>query len=169
MGGIFLSGEYSACELKSTSHSSVMAFRVAEWFKNERRCPSTSQIYYLRAAKAGYSPAMIRLASICFSAPPRGEIRDVEKMTAGVKWLKEASNAGNSTADYLLARCYADGIGVKEDRSMAIYYLKKSSSCESCVGAYRPMEALVFGSLSRSLKDLALGITQRAKSTGDFR
>lgn len=154
-----MNGEYCASELKSISHSSVTAFHVAEWFENERRYPSTSQIYYLRAAKAGYSPAMIKLASICFSTPPRDEIRDVERMTAGVKWLKEASNSGNSIADYLLARCYADGIGVKEDRSMAIYYLKKSSGCERCVRTYRPMEALVFGSLSRSLKDLVLGIT----------
>ena len=43
---------------------------------------------------------------------------------------------GNRIVDYLLDRCYADECGVKENRSMAIYYLKEYSNCERCVSTY---------------------------------
>ncbi len=156
-----MNGNRNRDELKHANHSAIEAFRVASWFEDERRCPLTSQIYYLRAAKAGYPPAMIKLASICLSAKTGNGNKEEAGATEAAMWLMRAASSGNCIADYLLARCYVDGIGVKENRPRAKYYLKKSCRYEKRLSKYRPMEAFVFGSVSQKLQDLEKEMIQK--------
>jgi len=47
----------------------------------------------------------------------------------GVKFLTSAANKGNQDAQYRLAMCYIEGLGVEQNRHNSIYWMKKAASC----------------------------------------
>ena len=83
----------------------------------------------------------------------------------GFDWIRTAAKTGDSTANYLLARCYWDGIGVERNRSSALYFLEQVTFPEIPMNPYELTEVLVFGSVSADLKNNAVRIQKKNSLT----
>ena len=63
-----------------------------------------------------------------------GTERDV---TAGEKYLKKASEYGNTHADYMLGKLYAEGTLAAKDMEKALYYLHRAAQAGNSSAQYR--------------------------------
>lgn len=138
-------------------YSRVAAFNAAMLLEGEHGGRAAIQYFYKRSALGGYPPAMVRLAGFFF----KGEyIEDTENgrqyvldTAQGVGWLRRAAAIGDDAANYLLARCYAEGIGVEKSHALAFYHLSRVNFPHpGKLNPYEPEEALIFGNLSSELR-----------------
>ena len=74
--------------------------------------------FYRKAAEAGYGPAMSRLAYLLDKS---------EEDEEAIKWLKKAVQLGEAEGQFELARMYAYGEGIEQDKKQAFELFKKSA------------------------------------------
>lgn len=146
--------------LKQAQHSPAAAYSVALLLENEHMGQAAAQQFYMRAARGGYVPAMWKVAGLLITGQYVSSSEDswgsyTQDCSQGFAWIQTAAKTGDSTANYLLARCYLDGIGVERSRSAALYFLERVTFPEDSMNPYEPIEVLVFGSVSPDLKDCA--------------
>ena len=142
--------------LEQALQSPIAAYNAAILLESEHKGPAAAQYFYLRSAFGGYVPAMLKVAGLFItgqyiedSASSYGVcLQDLEQ---GAFWIRRAAKTGDSTANYLMARCYLDGIGVKASPSCAMYYLQQVVFPKYPINPYEPDEALVFGNVSKNL------------------
>ena len=154
--------------LEQAAQSPAAAYHAALLLESEHKGPVAAQYFYLRSAYGGYLPAMLKVAGLFItgqyvedSEGIRGACR--QDLEQGVAWLRRAAETGDSTANYLMARCYLDGIGVKASEASALYFLQQVTFPAYPVNPYEPVEALVFGDVSGELKT-CVNRLQNAKS-----
>lgn len=143
--------------LEKAQRDPVAAYNAASILEAGHWGQSATQHFFLRAALGGYAPAMIRIAGFYMTGQfliedENGEQQFETNVDEGVNWIKQAANTGDATANYLLARCYADGIGMKQNLIKAVYFLG-FVPFSGQINPYEPSEALVFGCVSKNLRD----------------
>lgn len=144
--------------LEQANHSPVAAYNAALLLEAEHRGQAAVQYFYARAANGGYVPAMLKIAGFLISGQYVDYDNDtslgiaVQNTVQGAAWIQSAAKTGDSTANYLLARCYWDGIGVERSRPKAMYYLNQVVFPECGMNPYEPTEAFVFGGISMGMK-----------------
>ena len=74
--------------------------------------------YYRKAAEAGHGPAMSRLAYLLDKS---------EENEEAIEWLKKAVEIGDPEAQFELARMYAYGEGIKQDKKAAFELFTQSA------------------------------------------
>lgn len=75
--------------------------------------------YYRKAAEAGYGPAMTRLAYLLDKS---------EEDEEAITWLKKAVQLGEAEGQFELARMYAYGEGIKQDKKAAFDLFTQSAN-----------------------------------------
>lgn len=75
--------------------------------------------YYRKAAEAGYGPAMSRLAYLLDKS---------EEDEEAVSWLKKAVQLGEAEGQFELARMYAYGEGIDQDKKAAFDLFTQSAN-----------------------------------------
>ena len=75
--------------------------------------------YYRKAAEAGYGPAMSRLAYLLDKS---------EEDEEAIIWLKKAVQLGEAEGQFELARMYAYGEGIKQDKKVALELFTQSAN-----------------------------------------
>jgi len=75
--------------------------------------------YYRKAAEAGYGPAMSRLAYLLDKS---------EEDEEAVTWLKKAVQLGEAEGQFELARMYAYGEGIKQNKKAAFDLFTQSAN-----------------------------------------
>lgn len=154
--------------LKKAQNDPAAAYTAALLMEEGHRGgPQAVQFFCQRSAEDGYTPAMLKLAGMYISGQyihddPQEADRDRD-LKAGVEWLRRAVDAGDDTANYMLAHCYCAGIGVERSRTKAMYFVGLIASPELLIGLYETTEMLIFGEISSELRAFALRC-QRAKS-----
>lgn len=88
--------------------------------------------YYLNAAKYDYAPAMFSLGVI---------MAKNGKFESAAKWWLKASKKDLPEAQYNLAKLYFDGVGVKQNMSMARFWYKKAA--QSALTKYQLLSAVM--------------------------
>lgn len=143
--------------LENARNDPIAAYNAAALLEADGRGHSAVQFFYLRAAQRNYAPAMRRIAGLYFTGEfLQDEDEDGQKRLfiknskLGFQWLQRAAEAGDETSEYLLARCYTDGIGTRKDPIKASYHLDRAVFAGK-FNPYEPDEGLVFGSLSPAL------------------
>ena len=128
------------------------AYDAAVMLEESNYGHSIIQQHYLRAAYGGHPRAMLEIAGYYITG--RFLLEDdgqadcyLQDTSEGAKWIQRAADTGDLPSKYLLARCYADGIGLPRDTNKAEYYIcMLNHTCTACL--YTPFEALVFGNVS---------------------
>ncbi len=110
---------FSYLKLAAENNNAKSQFQLATLFyngsKNIQSNVSEAIKWYHLAANADHAPAYYPLACALYSQ---------ESYASAVKWYKKSSENNNVLADFILARCYRDGIGVKKDRIQMIKHFK---------------------------------------------
>lgn len=157
--------------LEQAQYNPVAAYNAALLLENENMGQAIAQQFYVRAARGGYVPAMWKVAGLFITGQYVSRREDsiwdsyTQNLDQGFTWIQTAAQTGDSTANYLLARCYWDGIGVERNRSSALYFLEQVTFPELSMNPYEPTEVLVFGSVSTELKNNAIRIQKRRALT----
>lgn len=143
--------------IEMAKHDPSKAYTVALVLEASHKNPEIVQYYYQRAANAGYTPAMVKIAQRLISGMyqkncPRDN-HSVKNLSEGIFWLNRASLAGDYVASYLMARIYWDGIGVGKSRSKAQSYLLRINFPYAPANPYEDTEALFFGSSNPELSE----------------
>ena len=143
--------------MKNARHDKIAAYNAAALLEAGGRGHSAVQFFYLRSAERDYPPAMRRIAGFYFTGEflqdedeDGQERRFIQDNELGFQWLQRAAKLGDETSEYLLARCYLDGIGTRRDPVKAAYHLGRAVFVGK-FNPYEPDEGLVFGSLSPEL------------------
>ena len=157
--------------LEQAQHNPVAAYNAALLLENELMGQAIAQQFYVRAARGGYVPAMWKVAGLFITGQYVNNREDsilrsyTQDLSQGFDWIRTAAKTGDSTANYLLARCYWDGIGVEQNRSSALYFLEQVTFPEIPMNPYELTEVLVFGSVSADLKNNAVRIQKKNSLT----
>jgi len=156
--------------LEQAQHNPVAAYNAALLLENEHMGQAIAQQFYVRAAQGGYVPAMWKVAGLFITGQYVSREDSIwgshtQDLSQGFAWIRTAAKTGDSTANYLLARCYWDGIGVERNRSSALYFLEQVTFPENSMNPYEPTEVLIFGSVSADLKNNAVRIQKRKSLT----
>ena len=144
--------------LKESMHNPIAAFNVALVLESEHRSPMNVQDYLFISAHGGYTPAMIKLAGLYLTgrilerADDMSQPQPVRNVDQGVMWLFRAANNEDEIAFYLLARCYFDGVGVKQNYKTAYSYLDRVTFPNCHANPYEGTEIIVFGSASPEIE-----------------
>lgn len=140
--------------LEQANDSPIAAYHAALLLEREFR-GRAAQYFYLRAARGGYVPAMLKIASLLLTGQyicPEDErplSRGKRDAVQGAAWIRSAAKTGDDTANYLMARCHWDGIGVGRNPSAARCCLRQVAFPQYASNPYEPAEAFVFGGISR--------------------
>lgn len=153
--------------LEKAQNDPAAAYTAALLLEEGHRGPRAVQFFCQRSAEDGYTPAMLKLAGIYIMGhyihdDAAGASLDQDLKT-GADWLRRAADAGDDTANYMLAHCYYEGIGVECSRAKAMYFVGQISSPEVPISLYETTETLIFGTISSELHAFA-NRRQRAKS-----
>lgn len=141
--------------LEKAQNDPAAAYTAALLLEEGHKGPRAVQFFCQRAAEGGYTTAMLKLAGIYISGQyihddPR-EADSGQDLKAGVEWLRQAADSGDNTANYMLAHCYCEGIGVERSRAKAMYFVGQISSPEAPISIYETTEMLIFGTISSEL------------------
>ena len=143
--------------IEMAKHDPSKAYTVALVLESSHKNPEIVQYYYQRAANAGYTPAMVKIAQRLIPGmyqKDRGEdAQSVKDISEGIFWLNRASLAGDYVASYLMARIFWDGIGVGKSRSKAQSYLLRINFPYAPANPYEDTEVLFFGSANPELNE----------------
>lgn len=85
--------------------------------------------YYEKAAKEGHANAQYELGKLIFETDDR-ESYD------SLNWLEKSAAQKHPRANYLLGKCYLNGIGVKQDDNIAFKLLSKASDSKVYEATY---------------------------------
>lgn len=146
--------------LKKAQNDPAAAYTAALLLEDGHRGgPQAVQFFCERAAEGGYTTAMLKLAGMYISGQyihddPR-EADAAQDLKAGAEWLRRAVDAGDETANYMLAHCYCEGIGVERSRAKAMYFVGLISSPEFSISLCETEEIFIFGEISSELHTFA--------------
>jgi len=121
VSGCLLSSAYTLAEeatVSSPAKTPEENVRLAEEAFDKSDIVSAMR-FYRKAAEAGYGPAMSRLAYLLDKS---------EEDEEAITWLKKAVQLGEAEGQFELARMYAYGEGIKQDKKLAFELFKKSAN-----------------------------------------
>jgi len=141
--------------LEKAQSDPVAAYNAALLLEGEHKGPQAVQFFCQRAAEGGYVPAMLKLAGIYITGnyihDDANDMDITEDLKTGVAWLRRAADTGDNTANYMLAHCYYEGIGVECSRAKAMYFAGQLPSSGVPISLYQTTETLIFGEISGEL------------------
>lgn len=144
--------------IEKAQYDAGAGYDAAVMLEAEGRGQSAVQHFFLRSASNGCVSAMLRIAGFYLQGKYLVEDDDgqnrryIQNIAEGLHWIRLAAATGDALSNYMLARCYADGIGVEKNLSEASYHLTLVPFSD-WANPYEPAEALVFGNVSQTLKD----------------
>lgn len=153
--------------LEKAKDDPAAAYTAALLLEEGHRGPQAVQFFCQRSAEDGYVPAMIKLAGIYIMGhyihDDSTDTDSDQDIKTGVDWLRRAADTGDDTANYMMAHCYCEGVGVAYSRAKAMYFVGQISAPKPPLSLYETTETLIFGSISSELRAFTLH-RQRAKS-----
>ncbi len=141
--------------LEKAQSDPVAAYNAALLLEEEHKGPQAVQSFCQRSAEGGYVPAMLKLAGIYITGhyihDDTVDMGSSDDRRAGSAWLRRAADTGDDVANYMLAHCYYEGIGVESSRAKAMYFAGQLPASGVPLSLYQTMETLIFGEISSEL------------------
>ena len=118
---------------EASRHDPVAAYALAEIFTSDEVRPTiipdlkVAAGYYELSSEKGYGPASVQLALFklhSIADPGLGINLD---MKGGIQLLKKVANEGLPAAHHYLGRAYFKGLGIEEDKEMALVHFQAAA------------------------------------------
>jgi hypothetical protein len=98
-----------------------------------------AETLFMKAANAGYAPAMVRLGNLC-----RRDATTPEQLANAAQWYQRAADLGHASGMTNLGFVYRDGHGVDADPRIAADWFIKAYHAGDKYAAYRAGSALSY-------------------------
>lgn len=119
--------------------------------------------YYSASANAGYSPACVQSALIKLHDLSNSLVGDEDaNRQKGINLLQQGIDQKLPGAHHYMGRCYLEGLGVKEDKSLALVHFQAAADRGFGLSLLMVADFYAYGLTGSSREDLAYQYAEKA-------